>query len=112
MRRDILSACCTVCAAVIMTASAPASNAQAPNQGTTAPPAQPSPPHSSDDTSDTKSSDVPLSKKLDESKGVLKPPQGVDPGIHQPAPAHTGGDKMPVIVPPGEPGGDQSVQPK
>jgi hypothetical protein len=27
------------------------------------------------------------------------------------APAKTG-DKMPVIIPPGEPGGDQSIQPK
>jgi hypothetical protein len=51
-----------------------------------------------------------LSKKLDKSEGVLKPPTGVDPGIHEKPPKT--GDKMPVIVPPGEPGGDQSVQPK
>ncbi|HML28025.1 MAG TPA: hypothetical protein PKE16_04150 [Hyphomicrobium sp.] len=57
------------------------------------------------------SGDAPLSKKLDRNDGVLKPPGGIDPEIHQPPPASTG-DKMPVIIPPGEPGGDQSVQPK
>jgi hypothetical protein len=57
------------------------------------------------------SSDAPLSKKLDKDNGVIAPPRGVDPGMHQQTPAKTG-DKMPVIIPPGEPGGDQSVQPK
>jgi len=57
------------------------------------------------------SGDVPLSKKLDRNDGVIKPPHGIDPEIHQAPPASTG-DKMPVIIPPGEPGGDQSVQPK
>jgi hypothetical protein len=63
------------------------------------------------DASAKGSGDVPLSKKLDKSEGVIKPPQGVDPEIHQEPPAKTG-DKMPVIIPPGEPGGDQSIQPK
>jgi hypothetical protein len=62
-------------------------------------------------TPDGKSSGVPLSKKLDENEGVLKPPHDIDPKMNKGAPATTG-DKMPVIVPPGEPGGDQSVQPK
>jgi hypothetical protein len=53
----------------------------------------------------------PLSKKLDKNEGVLKPPHGIDPEIHK-APPESTGDKMPIIVPPGEPGGDQSVQPK
>jgi hypothetical protein len=57
------------------------------------------------------SSDIPLSKKLDKDNGVIAPPKGVDPGMHQQTPAKTG-DKMPVIIPPGEPGGDQSIQPK
>jgi len=63
------------------------------------------------DDSQKGASDVPLSKKLDKNEGVIKPSQGVDPGIHQEPPAKTG-DKMPVIIPPGEPGGDQSIQPK
>ena len=58
-----------------------------------------------------KPSDVPTSKKLNKNDGVIKPPGGIDPQIHQ-APPETTGDKMPVIVPPGEPGGDQSIQPK
>lgn len=55
--------------------------------------------------------DEPLSEKLDKNEGVLVPPSGVDPKIHIDPPAETG-DRMPVIVPPGEPGGDQHIQPK
>ena len=49
-----------------------------------------------------------LSDKLDQGGGVICPPD-VDPGIKTPAP-ETG--KMPVIPPPGSPGGDPKVQPK
>ena len=42
------------------------------------------------------------------SDGVLCPPN-VDPDIKAPTP---GGGKMPVIPPPGTPGGDPNVQPK
>jgi hypothetical protein len=49
-----------------------------------------------------------LSDKLDQGSGVICPPD-VDPGIKTPAP-DTG--KMPVIPPPGSPGGDPKVQPK
>ena len=62
-------------------------------------------------TPEGKSPSEPLSKKLDENEGVLKPPENVDPKMNKGAPAKSG-DKMPVIIPPGEPGGDQSVQPK
>lgn len=55
--------------------------------------------------------DEPLSEKLDKNEGVLVPPSGVDPKIHIDPPAETG-DRMPVIVPPGEPGGNQQIQPK
>lgn len=51
-----------------------------------------------------------LSEKLARSGGVICPPEHVDPEIRQPTPP-TGGS-MPVIPPPGSPGGDQSVQPK
>lgn len=56
-------------------------------------------------------SDESLSKKLDKNEGVLTPPSGVDPKIHKEPPTETG-DRMPVIVPPGEPGGNQDIQPK
>jgi hypothetical protein len=69
------------------------------------------PAQKSDDKPAQSSSGPPLSKKLNESDGVITPPHGVDPEIHRDPPTKTG-DKMPVIIPPGEPGGDQSVQPK
>jgi hypothetical protein len=49
-----------------------------------------------------------LSDKLDQGGGVICPPN-VDPGIKAPTP-ETG--KMPVIPPPGSPGGDPNVRPK
>lgn len=52
-----------------------------------------------------------LSEKLDRSEGVIKPPAGVDPDIQKPAPAPNP-SLMPVIPPPGEPGGRQDIQPK
>ncbi len=50
-----------------------------------------------------------LSDKLARTDGVLCPPN-VDPDIKA-APPQNGG-RMPVIPPPGAPGGDPSVQPK
>jgi hypothetical protein len=50
-----------------------------------------------------------LSDKLAKSGGVICPPEHIDPEIKQPTPP---GGAMPVIPPPGSPGGDQSIQPK
>jgi len=50
----------------------------------------------------------PLGDRLARSDGVLCPPAGVDPEMHAPAPD---GGKMPVIPPPGSPGGDPSIRP-
>jgi hypothetical protein len=52
----------------------------------------------------------PLSETLDRTDGVLKPPAGVDLQMHVPPPET--GSNMPVIPPPGSPGGDPSIQPK
>jgi hypothetical protein len=55
-----------------------------------------------------------LSKELDRSNGVITPSPSTantDPGIVKPAPS-TGARSMPVIPPPGTPGGDPNVQPK
>jgi hypothetical protein len=49
-----------------------------------------------------------LSEKLDQTKGVICPPD-VDPAMKAPTPKT--GD-TPVVRPPGTPGGDPSVQPK
>ena len=53
-------------------------------------------------------SNEPLSDKLARTDGVLCPPN-VDPEIKAPTPP---GGSMPVIPPPGSPGGNQNVQPK
>ena len=50
-----------------------------------------------------------LSEQLSESKGVICPPAGIDPGIAVPP---IGGGRMPVIPPPGTPGGDPNIVPK
>ena len=50
------------------------------------------------------------SSELSRSGGVIKPPADVDPQMKQTPPAS--GDRMPVIPPPGTPGGNPSVKPK
>jgi len=47
---------------------------------------------------------------LGRSGGVIIPPAGVDPGMKRTPPAS--GARMPVIPPPGTPGGDPSITPK
>ena len=49
-----------------------------------------------------------LSEKLEQTDGVLCPPN-VDPNIKAPTPQ---AGPMPVIPPPGSPGGDPTVRPK
>jgi hypothetical protein len=51
----------------------------------------------------------PLGDQLAKSDGVLCPPAGVDPQMRAPTP-DTG--NMPVIPPPGSPGGDPNLRPK
>jgi len=51
----------------------------------------------------------PLGDKLAKSDGVLCPPAGIDPEMRAPTP-QTG--NMPVIPPPGSPGGDPNIRPK
>jgi hypothetical protein len=51
-----------------------------------------------------------LSDRLSQQEGTLRPPT-VDPGIHAPLPPNAQG-AMPVIPPPGTPGGNQTVVPK
>ncbi len=50
------------------------------------------------------------SSDLGRSGGVIIPPAGVDPGMKRTPPAS--GARMPVIPPPGAPGGDPSITPK
>ena len=53
-----------------------------------------------------------LSERLDRSGGVIRPPGNMDTGITVPPKDSGAGSNMPVIPPPGSPGGSQSVQPK
>ena len=52
----------------------------------------------------------PLSDKLDRTDGVIHPPRGVDPEMSKKPPPS--GSSMPVIPPPGTPGGEPGVEPK
>jgi hypothetical protein len=113
-------AAATVLTATVAAAQAPPS-APNPDQPTAVQPdrracAQPrlpvAPPqkHGSTGTNGTTSNGAaPLSDQLARSDGVICPPGQVDSEIVAPAP-NTG--RMPVIPPPGSPGGDQSVRPK
>ena len=56
-----------------------------------------------------KKPDQTLSDRLAQSNGVICPPPHVDPDIKAPTPE---GGTMPVIPPPGSPGGNPQVQPK
>jgi hypothetical protein len=49
-----------------------------------------------------------LSEKLDRTDGVICPPN-VDPEMKAPTPD---AGKMPIVAPPGSPGGDPNVRPK
>jgi hypothetical protein len=57
------------------------------------------------------SSTEPLSDRLDRSRGVIRPPDGIDPGLTQPPPP-TGPRSTPVIPPPGTRGDDSEIKPK
>jgi hypothetical protein len=50
----------------------------------------------------------PLGEKLGQGSGVICPPD-IDPGMKAPTPE---AGKMPIIPPPGAPGGNPNVQPK
>ena len=51
----------------------------------------------------------PLGDKLARSDGVVCPPAGIDPQIRAPTPD---AGNMPVIPPPGSPGGNPNIRPK
>ena len=102
MRRALL----IVLTTAAMSAVAMAQTAVPPDnrpQGACPPDLGTNPPTLGQDTS------KPLSDQLAESKGVICPPTGIDPGLAVPP---VGGGRMRVIPPPGTPGGDPGIQPK
>lgn len=84
-------------------------NQQAPNmpppQQMPAEKVEPQEPSSTGSTGNT------LSDKLEQSDGVIRPPETATPDMRAPAPVPNPGT-TPVIPPPGSPGGNQQVDPK
>ena len=116
--KPFLAASCVLMLASAAHAQAPASPATPPAQTATPAASQPSncAPLSPDGTGTNNKagttvgqSHEALGDKLARSDGTLCPPSNVDPQMRAPTP-ETG--KMPVIPPPGSPGGDQNVRPK
>jgi hypothetical protein len=64
-----------------------------------------------DATPGQSSGNSPLSEQLSRSGGVIKPPTNVDRQIQAPTP-NPGPKSMPVVPPPGSPGGNPDVKPK
>ena len=81
----------------------------APASGAT--PADKAPGKIPEDPATSGSSTEPLSDKLDRQGGVIRPPAGVDREMTQPPPA-IGSHSMPVIPPPGTPGGKPAINPR
>ena len=84
-----------------------------PQRSSDCTPTGPNEPHGTmpPEGSTTGQAQEPLADKLQRSEGVLCPPAGVDPEMTAPAP-DVGKTPMPVIPPPGSPGGDPNVRPK
>ena len=61
----------------------------------------------------TTAPDIPLSEELERSKGaIVTVDPGVDRDMAQPSPDTGGAATMPVIPPPGTPGGNPNVRPQ
>jgi len=119
MKRSLLLACILVAVPAVAIAQAP----PAPST----PPARTAPPQAARNTNcapmpqmpaqgttpqpgtTTGQSNEPLGDKLARGDGVLCPPAGIDPDMRAPTPE---GGNMPVIPPPGSPGGDPTIRPK
>jgi hypothetical protein len=101
-----------LCAAMLGLSIASVSIAEAADEPKSTPPLTQAP-------SDPKTNDQPqplnrnqpLSEQLNKNEGVIPPPPSLDPELTKPAPPDFKSN-MPVIPPPGEPGGNQQIQPK
>jgi len=56
--------------------------------------------------------DESVGERLDRSDGVIRPPEGAAPDMRVPPKDPGAGSTMPVIPPPGTPGGNPDVRPK
>ena len=87
-------------------AAQPTAPAEIPNGD---PATRADPPRAADPTSSSPQTALPAPQPGAGNRGVIAPPQSTDPGITVSPPAN---GMMPVIPPPGAPGGDQRVVPK
>jgi len=87
-------------------AAQPTAPAEIPNGG---PATRADPPRTAEPASPSPQTDLPLPQPGAGNRGVVAPPQSTDPGMTVSPPAN---GLMPVIPPPGAPGGDQRVVPK
>jgi len=81
--------------------------ASAQSAGTAPRQAQPATPRDQDQSADGNGS---LSNDLSQSRGIVRPPATGDHSVIEPP--STGPHAMPIIPPPGTPGGNPDVQPK
>jgi len=118
MNHPLLISIMLLASAGSVAAQAPPSPATPPQQTVPPAPSQPTNcapmekgvhPGAAPEGQTTGQSREPLGERLARSDGVLCPPAGVDPEMRAPTPE---GGNMPVIPPPGSPGGDPSVRPK
>ena len=86
----------------------PSTRPGAPSQGADQPGG--GAPSATPPTSETKRPVENLGEQLSRSGGVIRPAPGVDPKMEKPPPDT--GSQMPVIPPPGSPGGDPKIIPK
>jgi hypothetical protein len=104
-----------LCVALGAATAAPAQDAQQPPTLPRQPDPQTTVPEKVDPPMGTRpSEEAPtgsLSRQLEGSSGVIKPPGNVDPEIHVPAPVPDPGTTK-VIPPPGSPGSPIPVQPR
>jgi hypothetical protein len=114
MKHALFLSCVLMAASEVASAQAPPTPAPPPAQTVPPTPANgcaPMPPRGTvaPEGTTTGQRSEPLSDKLAKSDGVLCPPPGLDPEIHAPTPD---AGNMPVIPPPGSPGGNPNVRPK
>ena len=114
MKLALLISCVLVAASDVASAQAPPVPATPPPQTATSAPSTGCAPMQPRGTmapggTTTGQATEPLGDKLARSDGVLCPPPGVDPEIHAPTPD---AGNMPVIPPPGSPGGNPDIRPK
>ena len=103
----VLTAC--LLTACLLTAAAQAQTPKPPSTSPQVPPSAEAPRSGSDTAPST--TPPATSEQLSRSGGVIKPPENVDPKMQAPTP-NPGPQSMPIVPPPGAPGGNPDVKPK